>query len=369
MLVAILSALKRTPSLRLVFPSGMFKDSLVPSGRSRLGKPIPVVIASTGMYAPERIVSNEELSSLGCDSDWIIQRTGIRQRRFARDDQASSDLGYLAAIDCLSRAKVDPAQVDLVLVATITQDYMTPSTACILQRKLGCIAPAFDLNAACSGFMYGLVVGSQFVANGLARNALIVGCEVMSRTVDPKDKKTYPLFGDGAGAALLQPVAASDSQDGANAPGILAFTLGAEGSPEALCTPGGGSREPLTPERLAQGRQYMQMDGKSVFKWAVRCVVDSTKDVLANSGYTLEDIDLVVMHQANTRIIDAVLDDLQIPPEKVVVNLDRYGNTSAASIPLALHEANLQGRLQKGKLILLCGFGAGLTWGTALVRY
>jgi len=350
MLVAILSALKRTPSLRLVFPSGMFKDSLVPSGRSRLGKPIPVVIASTGMYAPERIVSNEELSSLGCDSDWIIQRTGIRQRRFARDDQASSDLGYLAAIDCLSRAQVDPAQVDLVLVATITQDYMTPSTACILQRKLGCIAPAFDLNAACSGFMYGLIVGSQFVANGLARNALIVGCEV-------------------TGAALLQPVAASDGQDGANAPGILAFTLGAEGSPEALCTPGGGSREPLTPERLAQGRQYMQMDGKSVFKWAVRCVVDSTKDVLANSGYTLEDIDLVVMHQANTRNIDAVLDDLQIPPEKVVVNLDRYGNTSAASIPLALHEANLQGRLQKGKLILLCGFGAGLTWGTALVRY
>jgi 3-oxoacyl-[acyl-carrier-protein] synthase-3 len=150
--------------------------------------------------------------------------------------------------------------------------------------------------------------------------------------------------------------------------GILAFTLGAEGSPESLCTPGGGSREPLTPEGLAQGRQYMQMDGKAVFKWAVRCVVDSCKDVVAASGYSLEDVDLLVLHQANTRIIDAAIKDLQISPDKVIVNLNRYGNTSAASIPLALHEANLQGKLQKGKLALLCGFGAGLTWGTALLR-
>jgi 3-oxoacyl-[acyl-carrier-protein] synthase-3 len=245
---------------------------------------------------------------------------------------------------------------------------MTPSTACILQRKLGCIAPAFDINAACSGFMYGLIVGSQFVANGLARNALIVGAEVMSRTVNPSDIKTYPLFGDGAGAALLQPVEPSDSSDPKTMTGILAFTLGAEGSPESLCTPGGGSREPLTPEGLAQGRQYMQMDGKAVFKWAVRCVVESCKDVVAASGYSIEDVDLLVMHQANTRIIDAAIKDLQISPDKVIVNLNRYGNTSAASIPLALQEANLQGKLQKGKLALLCGFGAGLTWGTALIR-
>ena len=347
----------------------MMNASLVESGRSRLGKQIPVVIASTGMYAPERVVTNDDLASLGCDSDWIIQRTGIRQRRFARDDQASSDLAYLAAMDCLSRAQVDPSQIDLVLVATITQDYMTPSTACILQRKLGCVAPAFDINAACSGFMYALVVASQFVANGLSQNALIVGAEVMSRTVDPKDKKTYPLFGDGAGAALLQPVPKALTSDPKEIPGIITFTLGAEGSPEALCTPGGGSREPLTPELLAPGRQYMHMDGKTVFKWAVRCVVDSCKDVLAASGYSLGDVDLVVMHQANTRIIDAVVKDLNMSADKVMVNLDRYGNTSAASIPLALHEANLQGRLKKGKLILLCGFGAGLTWGTALVRY
>lgn len=347
----------------------MMNDSLVQSGRSRLGKQLPVAIASTGMYLPERVVTNEDLASLGCDSDWIVQRTGIYERRFAKDDQASSDLGYLAALDCLKRADLDPSNVDLVIVATITQDYMTPSTACILQRKLGCIAPAFDINAACSGFMYALIVGSQFVANGLARNALVIGCEVMSRTVNPTDIKTYPLFGDGAGAALLRPVDPSSSLRPDSMQGILAFTLGAEGSPEALCTPGGGSREPLTPERLAQGRQYMQMDGRTVFKWAVRCVVDSCRDVLASAGYSTDDVDLVVMHQANTRIIDAAIEDLKIDADKVLVNLNRYGNTSAASIPLALHEANLQGRLQKGKLILMCGFGAGLTWGTALVRY
>lgn len=355
--------LKHKPSLNIM------NDSLVRSGRSQLGKPLPVQIASTGMYVPERIVTNEDLAGLGCDSDWIVQRTGIRQRRFASDDQATSDLAYLAAMDCLVRADLDPGLVDLVLVATITQDYMTPSTACILQRRLGCIAPAFDINAACSGFMYGLIVGSQFIANGLARNALVVGSEVMSRTVNPTDVKTYPLFGDGAGAALLRPAGASGLGDGLESSGILAFTLGSEGFPEALCTPGGGSREPLTPEGLAQGRQYMQMDGRTVFKWAVRCVVDSCRDVLATANHTIDQVDLVLMHQANTRIIDAAVDDLKIDPSKVVVNLDRYGNTSAASIPLVLHEANLQGRLQKGKLILLCGFGAGLTWGTALLRY
>jgi 3-oxoacyl-[acyl-carrier-protein] synthase-3 len=190
----------------------------------------------------------------------------------------------------------------------------------------------------------------------------------MSRTVNPADIKTYPLFGDGAGAALLRPIESGRIEDPAKTPGILAFTLGAEGAPEALCTPGGGSREPLTPERIAQGRQYMQMDGKSVFKWAVRCVADSCRDVLAATGYSIDDVDLVLMHQANTRIIDAAIDDLGVDPSKVLVNLDIYGNTSAASIPLVLHEANLRGSLQKGKLVLLCGFGAGLTWGTALVR-
>ncbi|MFN7625222.1 MAG: beta-ketoacyl-ACP synthase III [Pirellula sp.] len=333
---------------------------------------------------PERIVTNDDLALLGCDSEWIFQRTGIKERRWASDDQASSDLAYEAAKNCLQNAGVTGNEVDLILVATITQDYMTPSTACILQQKLGSIAPAMDLNAACSGFMYALVTGAQFVSSGMAKNVLIVGSEVMSRTVNPKDYKTYPLFGDGAGAVLLQSVATENSSivkatsldaekqnrsTGIIPSGILGFTLGSEGSPEALCVPGGGSREPLTRIGLDQGRQYMQMDGRSVFKWAVRCVAESCRDVLASTGYSVEDVDLFLLHQANVRIIDAALSDFGIAPDRVLVNLDRFGNTSAASIPLVLDEANQAGRLQRGDLVMMCGFGAGLTWGTALVRW
>jgi len=364
------------------------KIPLCQSGRSRVGASIPFSIVSTGAYVPERVVTNDDLALLGCDSEWIFQRTGIQERRWANDDQATSDLAYEAAIRCLQNAGVSGDEVDLILVATITQDFMTPSTACILQKKLGSIAPAMDVNAACSGFMYALVTGAQFVSGGMARNALIVGSEVMSRTVNPKDYKTYPLFGDGAGAVLIQsitsndapiavPIATASSVDSeiqgnvqvGKHPGILGFTLGSEGSPEALCVPGGGSREPLTRERLDQGRQYMQMDGRSVFKWAVRCVAESCRDVLASTGHSIEDVDLFLLHQANVRIIDAALSDFGIPPDRVLVNLDRFGNTSAASIPLVLDEANRAGRLQRGDLVMMCGFGAGLTWGTALVRW
>ncbi len=360
------------------------KISLCPSGRSRVGAAIPFSIVSTGSYVPERVVTNEDLALLGCDSEWIFRRTGIKERRWASEDQASSDLAYEAAIRCLHNAGVSGDDVDLILVATITQDFMTPSTACILQKKLGSIAPAMDVNAACSGFMYALVTGAQFVSSGMARNVLIVGSEVMSRTVNPKDFKTYPLFGDGAGAVLLQSstreeesVAITSSIDSGNQkaekggmrPGILGFTLGSEGSPEALCVPGGGSREPITRERLDHGRQYMQMDGRSVFKWAVRCVAESCRDVLASTGHSIEDVDLFLLHQANVRIIDAALSDFGIAPDRVLVNLDRFGNTSAASIPLVLDEANRAGRLQRGDLVMMCGFGAGLTWGTALVRW
>lgn len=360
------------------------KIPLSPSGRSRVGASIPFSIVSTGSYVPERIVTNDDLALLGCDSEWIFQRTGIKERRWANDDQAASDLAYEATIRCLSNAGVSSDDVDLILVATITQDFMTPSTACVLQKKLGSIAPAMDINAACSGFMYALVTGAQFISTGMAKNVLVVGSEVMSRTVNPKDYKTYPLFGDGAGAVLLQgcisdseSVAtnsprASETQSPLSAgshPGILGFTLGSEGSPESLCVPAGGSREPLTRERIDQGRQYMQMDGRSVFKWAVRCVADSCRDVLASTGYAIEDVDLFLLHQANVRIIDAALSDFGIPADRVMVNLDRYGNTSAASIPLVLDEANRAGRLQRGDLIMMCGFGAGLTWGTALVRW
>jgi 3-oxoacyl-[acyl-carrier-protein] synthase-3 len=331
---------------------------------------------------PARIVTNDELSHLGCDSQWIVQRTGIRERRFAAAEQASSDLGYLAAIDCLGRSGVDAKSIDLLIVATITPDYPTPSTASVLQERLGCTAAAMDVNAACSGFVYGLITAAQFIRGGGARNAMVIGAEVMSRTVSTQDVKTYPLFGDGAGAVLLQPSETSedgqvrfagnssvDIRSGDNRPGILAYTLGSQGDIQALSTPAGGSREPLTREGLIEGRQYMRMDGRSVFKWAVRCVVDSCRDVMAAASLTMDDVDLLVLHQANQRIIDAAVKELGIPREKAFTNLDRFGNTSAASIPLALSEADRHGLVPRGSLVLLCGFGAGLTWGTALVRW
>jgi 3-oxoacyl-[acyl-carrier-protein] synthase III len=335
------------------------------SGRSRIGACPDVKIAATGSYAPVRIVTNADLAALGCDSDWIVQRTGIHERRVAADDQASSDLAYLAAMNCLASAGLEPSELDLVVCATMTPDHITPSTACLLQKRLGCVAPAFDVSAACSGFMYALITASQFVRAGSARNALVVGCEVMSRTVNSNDIKTYPLFGDGAGAVLLQPCA--PNQEITN--GLIRFTLGSEGDTSALCVPAGGSREPTTVDSLSCGRQYLAMDGRTVFKWAVRVVADCSRDLLAAAGLRPEDIDLVILHQANIRIVDAAVSHLGIAREKVFVNLDKFGNTSAASIPMALDDANRLGLIKRGDVILLCGFGAGLSWGAALLRW
>ena len=343
----------------------MLESPLSVSGRSRIGTCPEVAIAATGSYVPDQIVTNEDLAIHGCDSDWIVQRTGIRQRRKASCEQASSDLAYEAALKCLASAGVEPSDVDLVICATMTPDYVSPSTACVLQRRLGCIAPAFDVNAACSGFMYGLVTGGLFVRSGSARNALVVGCEIMSQTVDGRDKKTYPLFGDGAGAALLQPCPVIPNMSS----GLISFTLGSEGDTSALCIPAGGSREPTSVDSLSCGRQYLRMDGRAVFKWAVRIIVESSRDVLDAAALNPEDVDLVILHQANIRIIDAAVEHFGISREKVFVNLDKYGNTSAASIPMAIDDANRQGLLKRGDIILLCGFGAGLSWGTALLRW
>lgn len=341
------------------------------SGRARIGTCPGIRVVSTGSYVPPTVVTNDDLAALGCDSEWIVQRTGIRERRNALSEQASSDLGYEAALKCLESANLSPSDIDLLVVATITSDHLTPSTACLLQSRLGITAPAFDVNAACSGFMYALVTGAQFVRTGAARNALIIGSEVMSRTVDPRDKTTYPLFGDGAGAVVLSPVDTDSPREysGKSDTGLLAFSLGSEGVTEALYIPGGGSREPLTPHGIACGQQFLHMDGRSVFKWAVRIVVDTCNDVLSAAGYSASDVDLVILHQANVRIVDAAISHFAIDKEKVFVNLDRYGNTSAASIPLALDDACRQGKVKRGDLVLLCGFGAGLSWGTALVRW
>ncbi len=332
------------------------------SGRSLLGTLTGIEIAATGSYVPANVVANEDLAPLGCDSEWIVQRTGIRERRRADDGEATSDLALKAAQQCLDRAGVSASEVDLILVATITPDHSTPSTACHLQKQLGCIAPAMDINAACAGFMYALVTAGQFVANRAAKCALVVGAEVMSRTVNPKDVKTFPLFGDGAGAVLLRP---TDDKS----KGLLSYTLGAEGcGGQMLCIPSGGSRQPLTTDAIDAGEHYLRMEGRSVFKWAVRVVAESTRDCLAHSNTAVDELDLLILHQANIRIIDAAVSDFAIDRRKVFVNLDRFGNTSAASIPLALDEAITTGQLRTGQRLLLCGFGSGLAWGTAILQ-
>lgn len=329
-------------------------------------RPLPrltgVQVMATGAYAPPQVVTNADLAHLGYDADWIVQRTGIRERRKAADDIASSDLAYEAAVRCLAAAGTTIDDVDMIVLATMTPDSPIPSTACQVQRRLGGRLAAFDVSAACAGFLYALVTGMQFVKTGCARRVLVIGSEVMTRAVNPADVKTYPLFGDGAGAVLLG--AGSDEQ------GFLSYTLGADGSgTEMLCIHGGGSREPLSPESLASGRQYMHMEGRAVFKWAVNLVADSVRDALAAAELTASDLDWVVLHQANRRILDAAAEALDIPADKVIVNLDRYGNTSAASIPLVLDEMAQAGRLQRGQHVLLSGFGAGLTWGTGVFRW
>ncbi len=331
--------------------------------RGRMGQLLGVRMAATGSYVPEQIVTNEDLDALGCDSEWIVRRTGIRERRKAADDQATSDMAYEAALRCMQEAGVTADQIDLIVVATMTPDHPTPSAACHLQRRLGAIAPAMDVNAACAGFMYGLVTGAQFVASGSSRCVLVVGVDLMSRTIDPADKKTYPLFGDAAGAAILVP-------DAPEAAGILSYQLGSEGcGGEMLCIPAGGSRKALSPEAWAAGEQYLQMDGRNVFKWAVRLIAESSNDVLHDAGLEAQQLSLVVLHQANQRIIDSAVSDLAVNADCVFVNLDRYGNTSGASIPLALDEAIRGGKLQRGDYVLLCGFGSGLAWGTAVLRW
>jgi 3-oxoacyl-[acyl-carrier-protein] synthase-3 len=330
--------------------------------RGRLATLTGVQVLGTGSYAPAEVVRNEDLAPLGYDADWIIQRTGIRERRRAASQEATSDLAYEAAVACLRQANVRPQDVDLIVLATMSGDSPTPSTACRLQNRLGCVAPAFDVSAACAGFMYALVTGMQFVKTGSAQRALVVGADVMSRVVDPQDKKTYPLFGDGAGAVLLGPGSAEQ--------GLLAYMLGADGSgAELLHVPAGGSREPMTADGLSTGRQFMQMDGRAVFKWAVRLLVDAIREVIAHAHLTTHDVDLVVLHQANRRILDAAASDLGIEADRVIMNLDRYGNTSAGSIPLVLDELAQEGRLQRGMRVLTCGFGAGLAWGAGVYQW
>ncbi len=321
-----------------------------------------VQVIGVGAYAPDNVVSNDDLESLGCDPEWIVQRTGIVERRHAPPEIATSDMAAAAAEECIEDAGVDPADVDLVLLGTFTPDQLLPSSACFVQERLGLTAPAMDLHAACASFAYAMVTGAQFVATGCSKLVLVIGADCNSRVVNPKDVGTYPLFGDGAGAVLLS--RGDDNQ------GLLAFAFGADGSgANLLYRETGGSRKPFSHENNTNGSHFLAMEGRPVFKWAVRIVSQSIGEVLEEAHIPLDQIDLFLFHQANLRIIRSVIRDLGIDPRKVFNNLQHYGNTSAGSIPLALDEAYREGRIRRGDRILMSGFGAGLAWSTMIVQW
>lgn len=334
-----------------------------PNGRPRCRRLTGVRILATGSYVPDSIVTNEHLQQrFGFDSEWIVKRTGILERRHALASQATSDICLEAGKRCIERAGVKPSDIDMLVLATFTPDMAFPSTASLVQDRMGLNCPAVDLQAACAGFMYALITGAAYVTTGASDLALIIGGDCNSRIVNPNDIKTYPLFGDGAGAVLLTRGQADQ--------GIVSFSLGADGSGgDLLSRPACGSRLPPTPEVLERGLHYMHMDGRAVFRWAVGILCDTIQDVLRHSQLKSEDIDLYIPHQANIRIINAAIDVLHIPRSRVYNNLERYGNTSAGSVPLALDEAMTEGRIKPGNQIILSGFGAGLAWGTAVVRW
>ena len=318
-------------------------------------------ITGVGAYVPERVVTNADLERMVATSDqWIVERTGIRERRIAEPEQAASDLAVPACRQALERAGVDARDVDLIIVATATPDMVFPATGSLVQDAIGAPdAAAYDLLAGCTGFMYALAQGYAALAGGLAERALVVGSEVLSKITNWHDRGTCILFGDGAGAALLERV-----EDG----GFLGFDLGSDGSggPD-LCVPASGSRAPASAETLEQELHFIKMNGQEVFRFATRVMVSSAEKLLEECGYGVDDVDLFVAHQANKRIIDHAAKNLGLPSEKVFLNIDRYGNTSSASIPLCLVEAEDGGSLKSGTTLLLSGVGAGLTWGTALM--
>jgi 3-oxoacyl-[acyl-carrier-protein] synthase-3 len=322
-----------------------------------------VRIIGTGSYVPDAVITNDHLHKrLGHDSDWIVKRTGILERRHALPHQATSDLCYEAAHRCIDTSAVNPKDIDLLVLATFTPDMAFPSTACLVQDRLKLTCPAIEVEAACAGFMYALVTASAYVVSGASDLALVIGGDCNSRVVNPDDLKTYPLFGDGAGAVLIT--------RGRPDQGLISYSMGADGGGgDMLSRPATGSRLPATPEVLAKKLQYMHMDGRAVFRWAVAILCDTIQDVLNAAHLQPSDIDLYIPHQANIRIINAAIDVLHIPRSRVFNNLDRYGNTSAGSVPLALDEAVADGRVQPGNLIVLSGFGAGLAWGTAVLRW
>ncbi len=321
-------------------------------------------IAATGSAVPKRVLRNADLERLVATSDeWIVERTGIRERRVVDEGVASSDLGTEAARAALAAGGWDAADLDLLLVATCTPDMPLPSTACLIQRNLKASrAIAFDLVAACSGFLYGLSVADLYIRSGTCRKVLLVGTEVMSSVIDWTDRSTCILFGDAAGAVLIEP---SDDERG-----ILSTHLHSDGDLwDLVCVPGGGSRLPASAPMLAERQQFVKMKGNETFKVAVRTLEATAREALEANKLDVDDVDLFIPHQANVRIVNAVMERLGLKKDRVILNIDRYGNTSAASIPLALDEAVRAGRVSPGSRILMVAFGSGLTWASAVVKW
>ncbi|MGC1784220.1 MAG: beta-ketoacyl-ACP synthase III [Acidobacteriaceae bacterium] len=322
-------------------------------------------ISALGTYVPPRLLTNADLEKMvDTNDEWIVTRVGIRERHIVEKGVATSDLAVEAARRCLAERGIEASEVEVIIVATVTPDMLFPATACLVQNKLGAAgAWGFDLLAACSGFVYALQVGAKLVESGAHKKVLVIGADVMSSILDYTDRATCILFGDGAGAVLLEPAAEGEV-------GLINYVHEIDGSGgTALYMPGGGSLNPATHETVDKKMHVVHQEGQTVFKFAVRKMVEASEKVLAASGYTAADVKLLVPHQANKRIIDATADRLGLKPEQVIINIDRFGNTTAATIPLAMQTGREEGRLHKGDLVLLASVGAGFTVGCCLLRW
>jgi len=338
-------------------------------------------VAGVGMAVPDGVVTNEHFASyLDTTDQWIEERTGIKERRWASKDMSSSELAEPACRNALKNAGMTPDDIDGIVLATVTPDYIFPSTACFLQHRLGIKKGfAFDVNAVCAGFIYALVTADLFIASGRCQNVLVVGTELYSRIIDPQDRNTCVLFGDGAGAVVLSKASekeGSSSEDGqrlvgsaSSIRGIYASELHSDGRFTDILNVPSGTAKPVTPESLERGEHFLHMNGREVFKLAVRSLVEVSESVLSQVGVSMDDIDYMVSHQANKRILTAVAKQLKLPEEKNLMNVQKYGNTSAASLPILLAESVENGTLKKGDLVLLSAVGGGMTWGAVLLRW
>lgn len=320
-------------------------------------------IVGVGSYVPKNIISNFDLEKIMDTSDeWIKTRTGIRERRIVDENEATSDLATKAALNAIKDANLTPEDIDLIIVATITPDMIFPSTACLVQANIKATkAACFDLEAACSGFIYGITVAKQFIESDTYKHVLVIGAEALSRILDYEDRSTAILFGDGAGAVVMGPVSEG---------GVLSTSLGSDGNgKDYLNIPAGGSKTPASEDSIKNRLHFIKMAGSDVFKFAVRIMQDASVECIESANLEIQDIDYLIPHQANIRIIEASAKRLKLSMDKVYVNLDKYGNMSAASIPVALDEAYREGKIKKGDNIVLVGFGGGLTWGASVVRW